>query len=172
MRYYIAYGSNLDLEQMQYRCPTAKAIGTAVLRDHHLLFRGSKTGAYLTVEPKEGGKVPVAVFSVEPEDEKALDRYEGYPIFYYKKDLRLPVKPLDGKRSKKMDCFLYVMHEDRPLGCPSLRYVDVCRRGYDAFGFSHKYLADAVGESVAAYCQQNPLRVKTAKVKVVSKTNV
>ena len=28
-KYYIAYGSNLNVEQMRYRCPDAKVVGTA-----------------------------------------------------------------------------------------------------------------------------------------------
>lgn len=28
-RYYLAYGSNLNVRQMKYRCPTAKIAGTA-----------------------------------------------------------------------------------------------------------------------------------------------
>ena len=50
--YYIAYGSNLNTEQMEFRCPTARPLGTAILRDRRLSFRGSKTGAYLTVATK------------------------------------------------------------------------------------------------------------------------
>ena len=30
-RYYLAYGSNLNVHQMMYRCPTARIIGTAVI---------------------------------------------------------------------------------------------------------------------------------------------
>ena len=54
-RYYIAYGSNLNIRQMRIRCPHARVIGTAVINDYELLFKGSRTGAYLTIEPKEGG---------------------------------------------------------------------------------------------------------------------
>ena len=51
-RYYIAYGSNLNVRQMRMRCPSARIIGTSVLKDYELLFKGSKTGSYLTVEKK------------------------------------------------------------------------------------------------------------------------
>ena len=61
-RYYIAYGSNLNVRQMRMRCPSARIIGTSVLKDYELLFKGSKTGSYLTVEKKPGGTVPVAVW--------------------------------------------------------------------------------------------------------------
>lgn len=39
-RKYIAYGSNLNREQMAKRCPDAKVIGSGMLKDYELLFRG------------------------------------------------------------------------------------------------------------------------------------
>ena len=45
-RYYIAYGSNLNVGQMRMRCPSARIIGTSVLKDYELLFKGSKTGSF------------------------------------------------------------------------------------------------------------------------------
>ena len=77
-RYYLAYGSNLNLTQMRWRCPDARVLGTAEIADYRLLFKGSKTGSYLTIEPFAGGKVPVAVWEVSIADEERLDRYEGY----------------------------------------------------------------------------------------------
>ena len=53
-RLYIAYGSNLNLEQMAFRCPTAKVVGKSELKDYELLFRGGRRGAVATVEPKQG----------------------------------------------------------------------------------------------------------------------
>ena len=38
-KYYIAYGSNLSVEQMAYRCPDAKIAGQAVLAGWELLLR-------------------------------------------------------------------------------------------------------------------------------------
>ena len=49
-RYYIAYGSNLNVAQMRMRCPHATILGTAKLKGWELLFKGSKTGSYLTIE--------------------------------------------------------------------------------------------------------------------------
>ena len=76
-RYYIAYGSNLNVRQMKYRCPTARIIGTSVIKDYELLFKGSKTGSYLTIEKKKGEQVPVVIWETKESDELALDRYEG-----------------------------------------------------------------------------------------------
>ncbi len=78
----IAYGSNLNLDQMAHRCPTAKVYGKGMLEGYRLLFKGTTENAYLTIEPHNGGKVPVLIWELQPEDEKALDFYEGYPNFY------------------------------------------------------------------------------------------
>ena len=44
MKYYLAYGSNLNLVQMFRRCPHARVIGHTSLPGMRLVFRGSKTG--------------------------------------------------------------------------------------------------------------------------------
>ena len=145
-RYYLAYGSNLNLQQMALRCPTAKPVGTAVIKDHELLFKGSKTGAYLTIEPKVGAEVPVAVWAVETADEQRLDVYEGFPTFYYKAELELPVRYFSGK-SVLRKAFVYIMHEARPLGLPSGSYVRTCLVGYSNFGFDESILLAALNNS-------------------------
>ena len=35
-RLYIAYGSNINLEQMAYRCPNSKVIGKEMLKGYEL----------------------------------------------------------------------------------------------------------------------------------------
>ena len=122
-RYYIAYGSNLNMAQMVRRCPNAVPIGTAVLEHNTLYFRGSGTGYYLTIEPKIGGKVPVAIWEVTPEDEQALDRYEGFPKFYYKH---------------------YIMTDGRDVGLPTPYYMATCIQGYKDFGFDTRILKRTV----------------------------
>ena len=78
---YIAYGSNMDEEQMAFRCPTATLVGTAIVEGYELIFKGSRTGSYATIEPKEGSIVPVLVWEIGQMDERRLDYYEGYPNF-------------------------------------------------------------------------------------------
>ena len=38
---YFAYGSNINLDQMSYRCPAAQVVGPVTLDGYELLFRGS-----------------------------------------------------------------------------------------------------------------------------------
>ncbi len=142
-RYYIAYGSNLNIRQMRMRCPSARIIGTSELKGYELLFKGSKTGAYLTVEKKDGSSVPVGVWEVTAEDEKALDRYEGFPTFYYKKELTLPITGIRTGKIRQRRTFMYIMHEERPIGIPSVFYVQTCLEGYDNFGFDRQQLIEA-----------------------------
>ena len=142
-RYYLAYGSNLNVPQMRRRCPGATILGTAKLRGWELLFRGSKTGSYLTIEEREGCEVPVAVWVVTPEDEAALDRYEGFPDFYYKKEFKVQYKGILTGRRRKITAFAYIMHEDRPIGIPTDFYMRTCLEGYDTFFFDRNVLVAA-----------------------------
>lgn len=135
---YIAYGSNINIEQMKHRCPTAKTIGTTKIKDYELLFRGSKTGAYATIEPCEGSFVPALIWSIEPKDEIALDRYEGYPTFYEKEDVELE---LNGER---VEAFVYVMTEGHKLGIPAEYYLDTIKEGYLSVEFQIETLENAL----------------------------
>ena len=146
-RYYIAYGSNLNIYQMSYRCPNARIIGTAVVPNYELLFKGSKTGSYLTIEPKEGSNVPVAAWETTTADELALDRYEGYSTFYYKKELVLPIKGIKTGKVRNRKVYVYIMHEDRPIGIPTKSYVRTCIEGYHNFGFDIDVLKKAYERS-------------------------
>jgi len=147
-RYYLAYGSNLNVEQMRWRCPTAEIMGTGIIPDYELLFKGSRTGSYLTIEPKTGSEVPVAVWAVRERDEAALDRYEGFPTFYYKKEMEISYRGIVTKRMRKnKPAFVYIMHEDRQLGIPTRSYVETCLEGYRRFGFDEDFLIGALQRS-------------------------
>lgn len=137
-RLYIAYGSNLNLMQMERRCPTAKAVGTALLRNWRLRFRGGRLSAVATVEKANGYKVPVLVWKLQPEDERALDRYEGWPHLYRKEMLRVAV---NGKRVYTM---IYIMNESgNPYGTPSEHYLNTILEGYKTAGFDTAPLTEA-----------------------------
>ena len=147
-KYYLAYGSNLNIEQMRYRCPNAKILGTAEIKDYKLLFKGSKTGSYLTIEPEEGSTVPVAVWTVTEQDERNLDRYEGYPDFYYKKEMTVEVTGIRTGAVSHKKAFVYIMDERRKPGIPSPYYLKTCIQGYATFGFPIKCLENAYNISM------------------------
>ena len=146
-RLYLAYGSNLNIPQMEVRCPEARIFGTSVIEDYRLMFKGSKSGSYLTIEEEEGTQVPVAVWEVTEWDEWALDRYEGYPSFYYKKEMVLPIKNIKTRKTRRRKAFVYIMHEDRQHGIPSNSYVHTCAEGYRSFDFDINVLLEALNYS-------------------------
>ena len=144
-RLYIAYGSNLNLEQMKRRCPTAEVVGTAELKNWRLRFRGGSHSAVATIEREQGFTVPVLIWRIQPEDEVALNRYEGFPFLYRKETLRLTV---NGKRVRAM---VYIMNEaGHPYGIPSAGYLNTIREGYESAGFNVSILYDAVKHSKEA----------------------
>jgi len=140
-RIYLAYGSNLNLEQMAHRCPGAKVLGSARLNGYQLIFRGSKTGAVATIEKRKGSSVPVLLWEITARDEEALDRYEGYPTLYRKETVKVR---LSGQWVQAM---VYIMNEGRPLGIPSRYYYDIIWQGYTEAGFDTAILSKAVRES-------------------------
>ncbi|MBQ9358252.1 MAG: gamma-glutamylcyclotransferase [Abditibacteriota bacterium] len=142
-RPYIAYGSNLNKSQMQYRCHGARPLGTAQLNDHELVFRRG----YLTVEPRQDAYVPVAVWLTSDTDEKSLDMYEGFPRFYVKKDFLLQVTLPDGASEERL-CYCYIMREGYPLKAPTQQYINTCRKGYLDFGLDVRVLEKAYEDSL------------------------
>ena len=111
-------------------------------------YKGSKTGSYLTIEKAEGFTVPVGVWAVTEADEKGLDCFEGYPTFYYKKELGITYTGIHAGRKRRCRAFLYIMHEERLPEIPSWAYVNTCRRGYADFGFDEEVLAAALNDTM------------------------
>lgn len=141
-RLYIAYGSNLNLEQMSVRCPTASVVGTARVMDYELLFRGGRRGAVATIEPLKNSSVPVMVWEIEPRDERALDLYEGAPNFYRKEMMEVE---LEGNRILAM---VYLMNDGHSFGSPSDYYLETIKEGYLTAGFDTDELDRAVEHSM------------------------
>ena len=48
----------------------------------------------------------------------------------------------------RIEALIYIMHEDRELGCPTGRYFDACLEGYQRFGFDPRCLGRALTDSV------------------------
>ncbi len=155
---YIAYGSNLNLRQMASRCPTATIYGTGVLDNWELLFRGQPHNAHATIERSKECHVPVLVWEVQDKDEKRLDRYEGYPVYYYKDYIPVYV---DGKG--KVEAMVYIMDRSQKPGYPSDSYVQTIRRGYKDCRFSMDYL-DAVLEKNMDECRDLKFRIRDSYI--------
>ena len=133
---YFAYGSNLNFEQMAYRCPEATAVGTAKLEGYELAFRRG----YLTILPKEDASVEGLIWSVTDHDESQLDCYEGYPTFYDKETLT--VTDADGTPHEIMVYTMNAPYRDQLLPVSS-RYNAVVMQGCLDAGISPQQFYDA-----------------------------
>lgn len=141
-RLYIAYGSNLNLSQMAARCPSATIYSAGQLNNWELIFRGSPTNSHATIRRCKGKTVPVLVWNISPLDEMRLDRYEGYPVYYFKKEIMVDI---DGRKKKAM---VYIMDESRLPGRPSPQYVHTIRQGYIDNGLDMKFLTDSLSLNI------------------------
>lgn len=128
---YFAYGSNLNKDQMQMRCPDAKPLGKLMLADWRLVFRG-----VADIEPCEDGILPIGLWSITDDCEAALDVYEGFPRLYRKKYFNIK-----GKRY-----MTYVMNHDH-ISPPSKGYADTIREGYNNFRLPLGFLDEAIQHS-------------------------
>ena len=128
---YFAYGSNLNRDQMQMRCPDAKPIGKLMLANWRLVFRG-----VADIEPCEGHILPVGLWSITDKCETALDLYEGYPRLYGKRYFNIK-----GERY-----MTYTMNHDH-ISPPNAGYVDTIREGLDDFRLPTSFLHEAVMHS-------------------------
>ena len=134
---YLAYGSNLDIPSMQYRCPTAKVLGTSILKGNRLVFSG-----VATVEHDEENSVPVLLWEIQPEDEKALDRYEGFPHLYKKGFDKVELN------GKIVDVMYYFMPHGYKLSEPSQGYYEILKEAYETLGFDLAILEKARADSM------------------------
>ena len=134
---------------MQYRCPTAELVAVGMVAEYELQFRGAPTNAFATIVPKHGSSVPVALWEIEPQDEQRLDRYEGYPKFYFKQDIEVDL----GDRS--VTAMAYLMDQQQKIGMPSTWYYSTVLEGYRDCG-----LDETVLESAYRLSEQNPFRIE------------
>lgn len=139
---YIAYGSNLHLDKMAKRCPSAKIVGTSEIKDYKLTFRGEGDRSFATVEPCIGESVPILVWKITADGEKELDIYEEWPDLYRKETMEIIVD------EKTVNAIIYIMNEGRPLNQPSREYYSTILEGYKSAGFDVEYLDRAVDNSI------------------------
>ena len=110
--YYFAYGSNMNLDQMAYRCPAASVVENVRLDGYRLTFCGRGKGSGVaTILPEEGSQVEGVLWKITPECEKSLDFYEGYPHLYGKEAVL--VQGTDGVKREVMAYIMNAPYKDQ-----------------------------------------------------------
>jgi gamma-glutamylcyclotransferase (GGCT)/AIG2-like uncharacterized protein YtfP len=145
MKLYFAYGANLNMDGMGYRCPRAVPVRPFHLKDWRLAFSG-----VATIQPSPGDYVPGAVWELTEECECNLDTFEGYPYLYRKHTVKI-----DGD-----EIMFYVMNSDPPQE-PSISYLITIAEGYQDWHLDLDDLWNAVKTTQEEYYYELQLSPRT-----------
>lgn len=150
---YIAYGSNMNLEQMDYRCPNSYVVGNGKLKGWKLVFN---VHADVVRTDNEDDSVPVVVWNIADNDWKNLDMYEGYPSYYVKETVNVILE--NGKNEKAI---VYVMADNRKgIRRPTKGYFECIETGYIENGIDVEYLYNALSYSLNNETEYNQYKTK------------
>jgi gamma-glutamylcyclotransferase len=146
---YFAYGSNMLLEQMRDRCPSAAFVGNAALEGYRLAFtrtakRNWKGYGVADVVLAPGHSVWGAVFQIEEHDIGALDRSEGYrPDREQNAYRRIEVHVYcDGDAAKPLATFTYVVcTREEPNPLPHRDYLERIVSGARFWNLPREYVS-------------------------------
>ncbi len=153
---YVAYGSNMNLNQMKFRCPNSKIVGTGKLVGWKLVFNVHLD--IIQTHDKED-IVPVVIWDIADEDWCTLDRYEGYPYYYIRKNVMVK---LDNGKYKK--AIVYVMVDSRKgIAPPMDKYFETCKQGCIDNKIDVEYLYKALHYSYENKTKYNQYRPKVVK---------
>jgi gamma-glutamylcyclotransferase (GGCT)/AIG2-like uncharacterized protein YtfP len=136
---YAAYGSNMNPKQMAERCPHSPQRVTGWLEGWRLTFGGEDIGwegALATVVEDSDERVFVVLYDVPETDARALDRWDGATLGYYRK-IKVRVQTLDGD----VLAWLYVLNAYEG-GLPSARYLGILADAAETAGAPADYVAD------------------------------
>ena len=86
---YFAYGSNMNLPQMHFRCADATRVGRVKLDGYRLEFCGNGHTGVATVITHPESCVEGVLWEISALDERRLDIYEGYPWLYGKETVEV-----------------------------------------------------------------------------------
>jgi gamma-glutamylcyclotransferase (GGCT)/AIG2-like uncharacterized protein YtfP len=127
MKLYFAYGANLSLDSMSYRCPKARPVTQFFLRDWRLELYN-----HATIQPSLGDQVPGALWLITEECEQHLDWFEGYPVYYQKQTIT-------------QDDFTFMVYtmQEPVSGSPSSGYISLLEQGYQDWRLPKFHLTHA-----------------------------
>lgn len=140
-RLYLAYGSNMNRNQMKERCEGASFVGTTYLHGWELTIP-----FYANIEKNSNEKTPAVIWEISAKDEEILNGYEGYPRMYNKKEVIIEVNNIE------MTSMVYIMTDEYKKSNKSARegYIEGIIDGYVDAGFDVADLYESVnGEATS-----------------------
>lgn len=135
---YFAFGSNMNSDRMKERGIDFTSRVFARLDDYKLVFNKKASGGnktYANIEPSEGNHVEGALYEFPDEQIGNLDRCEGHPYHYKRKELTI----LD-QNGLSMTAMVYIAHPNKIVVSgllPTRDYLDHLLEGKDLLSDSY-----------------------------------
>jgi len=139
--YYFAYGSNLSHKQMSERCPGSKFIKKVFLKGYKFVYDGcskkwKQAVANIIESPDDG--VWGGLFEITEKHLKTLDKYEGYPHSYQRKETNV-----EDKSGNVYSAIIYYRTGKEP-GEPNPKYRQIVTIGAKDCGINDNYIHNVI----------------------------
>jgi len=157
-RIYLAYGSNLHPRRLEARIGPVELLGTTVLQGWSLRFdkRGGDGSSKANLHPAPGVdcRAGAALYALDLEQLRKLDRYEGVGRGYETFEMTLPWQ------SQAITAFMYLAPSQwlSSTLLPFDWYVELIAEGYRFHGFGSAHI-----EALARQPVQRDQRVERAR---------
>ena len=130
---YFAYGSNMDLRQMNTRVPNHYQVIVAGNLDSYEWFINNR--GYANIARKQDTNVYGVLFNISRTGLHNLDRYEGYPNLYIRR--RLAVNYAD----QILKPWVYIDINNTSMGTPRESYLELVIISAMKFKLPHQHIA-------------------------------
>ena len=130
-RFYFAYGSNINQEQMEFRCNDALPVAIAYVKDFRFIFNSMGVA---TIVPVSGLVVRGVLWQISKSDEEELDIYEGVSSNLYTKE-RCNVLVGD----ENLESLVYIATNSE-FGKPRKNYLEIIINGIVSFNGDKEWL--------------------------------
>lgn len=133
MVYYFAYGSNMDLTQMDSRCPRnyERLEEKAVLEGWEFIINERGVA---NIRRKENSEVYGLLFKITVRCRNCLDMHENYPKTYDRPKLTIKFRGRDKKT------LVYIDKKHTQRGKPRIGYLEKIVRAAGKFKFPKDYI--------------------------------
>jgi gamma-glutamylcyclotransferase len=151
---YFAYGSNLNWQQMQGRCPSARFVGVALFADHKLAFTRESVNRGCGVADavrERGWKIWGVVYEIDDLDVGKLDVSEGYrpgreKNSYWRRECLVL---LDGDEQRPLTVCSYFGDSQSNPPLPNSEYKQLIVSGARHWRLPEEYVRDLEAIEVA-----------------------
>jgi gamma-glutamylcyclotransferase (GGCT)/AIG2-like uncharacterized protein YtfP len=130
---YFAYGSNMDIDQMEDRCGEGsfELIGKGKLENYKFIINGRGVA---TIVPSKDSVVYGLCFEVNDDCLKKLDCCEGHPRIYDRKKLKITTN------KEELSTWIYIDSNNISVGKPRDNYLEKIIKAAKKFKIPDDYI--------------------------------